>query len=55
MNNRVLCTTEKSVRQSPEYEWSDMCRSKGYLEPEKVETTVGLYMAVETGCNIWAG
>ena len=34
--------TEESVRQSPEYEWSDMCRSKGYRKPENVETTVGL-------------
>ena len=36
-------STEESVRQSPEYEWSDMCRSKGYRKPENVETTVGLH------------
>ena len=31
--------------QSPDYEWTDMCRSKEYRKPENVETIQ--YMAVE--------
>ena len=40
--------TGESVRQSPDYECTDMCRSKEYRKPENVETTVG-YMTVENG------
>ena len=40
--------TGESVRQSPDYEWTDMCRSKEYRKPKNVETTVG-YMTVENG------
>ena len=49
----------ESVRRSPEYEWTDMCRSKGHRKPENVEITVhGSIGESQKGThewNIWAG